>query len=96
MLTLMLAQVLESGDAESAADGWGADRYVAWQNGGQTCVRLSIDMDTPEKVAEMGQALADLGHGHPGRHRARGRALHRDPLRLSSAPKSRRGASRGP
>jgi hypothetical protein len=66
MLTLMLAQVLESGEAESAADGWGADRYVVWQNGGQTCVRLSIDMDTPEKVAEMGQALADWATDTPG------------------------------
>jgi hypothetical protein len=66
MLTLMLAQVLESGDAESAADGWGADRYVAWQNGGQTCVRLSIDMDTPDKVAEMGQALAAWATDTPG------------------------------
>jgi hypothetical protein len=66
MLSLMLAQVLDPGDAESAADGWGADRYVAWQNGGQTCVRLSIDMDTPEKAAEMGQALADWATDTPG------------------------------
>jgi hypothetical protein len=66
MITLMLAQVLESGDAESAADGWGGDRYVAWQNGGQTCVRLAIDMDNPEKVAEMGQALADWATDTPG------------------------------
>lgn len=66
MLSLMLAQVIDSGDAESAADGWGADRYVVWQNGGQTCVRLSVDMDTPEKVAEMGQALADWAAGTPG------------------------------
>jgi hypothetical protein len=66
MLTMMLAQVLDSGDAESAADGWGADRYVAWQNGGQTCVRLSIIMDTPDKVTEMGQALADWAKDTPG------------------------------
>ncbi len=66
MITLMLAQVLESGDAESAADAWGADRYVAWQNGGQTCVRLAISMDTPEKTAEMGQALADWAQNTPG------------------------------
>lgn len=66
MLSLMLAQVIESGDAESAADGWGADRYVVWQNGGQNCVRLSVDMDTPEKVAEMGQALAAWAADTPG------------------------------
>ena len=66
MLSLMLAQVLDPGDAESAADAWGADRYVAWQNGGQTCVRLAITMDTPEKAAEMGAALADWAQNTPG------------------------------
>ena len=66
MLSLMLAQVLEPGEAESAADGWGADRYVAWQNGGQTCVRLAITMDNPEKTAEMAQALADWAIDTPG------------------------------
>ena len=66
MLTLMLAQVLEGGDAESAADAWGADRYVVWQNGGQTCVRLAVTMDTPEKAAELGQALADWAQNTPG------------------------------
>jgi hypothetical protein len=66
MISLMLAQVLDPGDAESAADGWGADRYVAWQNGGQTCVRLSIDMDTPDKVTEMGTALANWAKDTPG------------------------------
>ena len=66
MLSLMLAQVLDPGDAESAADAWGADRYVAWQNGGQTCVRLAITMDTPEKAAELGAALADWAQNTPG------------------------------
>jgi hypothetical protein len=66
MLSLMLAQVLDPGDAESAADGWGADRYVAWQNGGQTCVRLAITMDTPEKATELGTALADWAKDTPG------------------------------
>jgi len=66
MLSLMLAQVLDPGDAESAADGWGADRYVAWQNGGQTCVRLAITMDSPDKVTEMGQALTDWAKDTPG------------------------------
>jgi hypothetical protein len=66
VLTMMLAQVLDSGDAESAADGWGADRYVAWQNGAQTCVRLSIAMDSPDKTTEMGQALAEWAQNTPG------------------------------
>lgn len=66
MISLMLAQVLDPGDAESAADGWGADRYVTWLNGGQTCVRLAITMDTPEKAAELGQALTDWAQNTPG------------------------------
>ena len=66
MISLMLAQVLDPGDAESAADGWGADRYVTWQNGGQTCVRLAITMDTPEKATELGQALTDWAADTPG------------------------------
>ena len=66
MISLMLAQVLDSGAAESAADGWGADRYVAWMNGAQTCVRLAITMDTPDKMTEMGQALANWAKSTPG------------------------------
>jgi hypothetical protein len=66
MISLMLAQVLDPGEAESAADGWGADRYVTWQNGGQTCVRLAITMDTPEKATELGQALTDWAADTPG------------------------------
>ncbi len=66
MISLMLAQVLDPGDAESAADGWGADRYVAWQNGGQTCVRLAISTDTPDKAAELGAALTDWAQNTPG------------------------------
>jgi hypothetical protein len=66
MISLMLAQVLDPNQAEAAADGWGADRYVAWQNGGQTCVRLSIDMDSADKVKTMGQTLADWAKGTPG------------------------------
>jgi len=66
MISLMLAQVLDPGQAETVADGWGADRYVAWMNGNQTCVRLAIDMDTPDKLTAMGQALADWAKGTPG------------------------------
>jgi hypothetical protein len=66
LLSLMLAQVIDPGQAETAADGWGADRYVTWQNGGQTCVRLSIDMDTPAQLTAMGQALTDWAKGTPG------------------------------
>ena len=66
MISLMLAQVLDPNQAETVADGWGADRYVVWQNGGQTCVRLSVDMDSPDKVTAMGQALGDWAKNTPG------------------------------
>ena len=66
LISLMLAQVIDPGQAETAADGWGTDRYVTWKNGSQTCVRLSVDMDTPDKLAAMGQALADWAKGTPG------------------------------
>jgi hypothetical protein len=65
-LSLMLAEVLEAGYAEGAADGWGGDRYVAWQNGGQTCVRLAVDMDNADENAELAEALADWAAERPG------------------------------
>jgi hypothetical protein len=65
-IMLMLAQVLQPSDAEAASDGWGADRFVAWQNGAQTCVRLAIDMDTPDRITAMGQALAAWAKDTPG------------------------------
>ncbi len=65
-LSLMLAEVLEAGYAEGAADGWGGDSYVAWQNGAQTCVRLTIDMDNADENAELGEALADWAAERPG------------------------------
>jgi hypothetical protein len=58
LLSLMLAQVLAPGDAEAASDNWGADRYVAWQSGTDTCVRLTLSMDTPAATSLMGKALA--------------------------------------
>ncbi|MGH9002622.1 MAG: hypothetical protein ACRDYV_05785, partial [Acidimicrobiia bacterium] len=65
-LSLMLAEVLEAGYAEGAADGWGGDSFVAWQNGAQTCVRLAIDMDNADENLEMSEALADWAAERPG------------------------------
>lgn len=65
-LSLMLAEVLEAGYAEGAADGWGGDSFVAWQNGTQTCVRLAIDMDNADDNAELGEALVDWAAERPG------------------------------
>lgn len=65
-LSLMLAEVLEGGYAEAAADGWGGDRYVAWEQGGQTCVRLVVDMDNAEENGELAEGLADWASDTPG------------------------------
>jgi hypothetical protein len=65
-LSLMLAEVLEAGYAEGAADGWGGDSYVAWENGGQTCVRLAVDMDSAEENTELSEALVDWAAERPG------------------------------
>lgn len=66
LLSLMFAEALEAGYAEAAADGWGGDRYVAWENGGQTCVRVSVAMDNPTESAEFSEGLADWASEHPG------------------------------
>ncbi|MDQ3947125.1 MAG: hypothetical protein M3357_18590, partial [Actinomycetota bacterium] len=65
-LSLMLAEVLEAGYAEGAADGWGGDSFVAWQNGAQTCVRMAVDMDNAEENAELAEALADWASERSG------------------------------
>jgi hypothetical protein len=65
-LSLMLAEVLDADYAEGAADGWGGDRYVAWQNGPNTCVRLVVDMDNPDENAELADGLADWALDRPG------------------------------
>jgi hypothetical protein len=65
-LALMLAQSVDGATAEAAADGWGGDRYVAWRNGNQTCVRATVLMDTPEHTAELSQALTQWATANPG------------------------------
>ena len=40
-----------------AADGWGGDRYVAWDEGDKTCVRVDVVMDTPRDADELRAAL---------------------------------------
>jgi hypothetical protein len=65
-LSMMLAQVLDAGYAEGAADGWGGDQFVVWQNGNQTCARLSIVMDTPDDNTDMSDALNDWAADRPG------------------------------
>ena len=49
------------------ADGWGGDRFVAWTNAGQTCVRSHIRGDNPDELDEYAEALEMWASGHAGR-----------------------------
>lgn len=56
---LGLLLVLAGGGAsgQAAARGWGGDRYVAWRDGDDTCVRTTVSMDTLQDDAELRKAL---------------------------------------
>lgn len=52
-LTLTLQDVIDVNTAAVAADGWGGDSYVAWDEADRTCVRMAFAMDTPSDLAEL-------------------------------------------
>lgn len=56
-LFLMLDARLSRSRAGAAAQGWGGDRYVAWKDGGGTCMRFTMAMDSPRDVDELRSAL---------------------------------------
>ena len=64
VLLLILNSTGRSG--EVAAEGWGGDRYIAWRDGDDTCVRINIAMDSPQDDAELRQALDRLARGREG------------------------------
>ena len=45
--------------------GWGADRYVQWDEGERTCVRGNILGDTPEDTAEWADRLGEWAADQP-------------------------------
>jgi hypothetical protein len=55
------------GDPDPAVDGWGGDRYVAWDDldGRGTCLRAAIVGDTPEDTAELADALREWADDAP-------------------------------
>jgi len=65
---LVLLLILnESGvSGEQAAAGWGGDRYVAWRDGDETCVRIVVAMDTPRDGLELRRALDRLADERDG------------------------------
>lgn len=64
---ILLLVLNESGvSGQRAAAGWGADRYVAWRDGDDTCFRVNIAMDTPQDDGELRQALQRLDDERDG------------------------------
>lgn len=55
-LLLFLREAVGDG-AREASQGWGGDRYVAWVDGGRTCVRANVAMDTPDDARRLRRAL---------------------------------------
>jgi hypothetical protein len=65
-LGLLLVLNASGVSGRDAAAGWGGDRYVAWRDGDDTCVRVRIAMDTPQDTAELRAALARLRAARKG------------------------------
>ncbi|MBV8959310.1 MAG: hypothetical protein JO087_11105 [Actinobacteria bacterium] len=51
--------------AARASDGWGGDRYVAWDSGDKTCLRANFVMDTPSDTDQLVSALKDWASRQP-------------------------------
>ena len=65
VLYLTLADVLDGDAASQAADGWGGDSYVAWDEGpSRTCVRMAFAMDTPNDLRELDDAWRQWARAH--------------------------------
>jgi hypothetical protein len=60
------AKRLTSAQVAAAAAGWGGDQYVAWQRGGDTCVRDTFVMDTRADTNELVNALHIYASLRPG------------------------------
>ena len=56
-LQLMLAEIIGFDPARQAAEGWGGDWYVAWEDGETTCVRAEFVGDTATDTSEIADAL---------------------------------------
>lgn len=66
-LLLMLDRSVDHNVAVRAADGWGGDSYVAWNDArGRTCVRTNLVMDTPRDTTELIAALGAWATRNPG------------------------------
>lgn len=65
-LVLLLVLNAAGTSGRTAAEGWGGDRYIAWEDGEDTCVRVTIATDSPQDDAELRQALDRLARSREG------------------------------
>lgn len=56
-LLLVLETALRGNELRRAAAGWAGDRYVAWEDGDEVCVRGTVQMETAKDDAELRRAL---------------------------------------
>lgn len=65
-LFFMLAERVPLKDALAAADGWGGDRYVAYDRDGTACVQIAFAGDTDEDADRIFSTLTAWGKAAPG------------------------------
>lgn len=63
-LFVTLERFIDADVASRAADGWGGDRYVVWDDGGRSCVRMAYAMDSPADLAELDAAWRQWAPRH--------------------------------
>lgn len=63
-LFLTLGQFLDGDAADRAAEGWGGDRYVAWDQDDRTCVRMAYATDTAGDLSELDVAWRQWAELH--------------------------------
>ena len=66
MLELVGAESVDHDRAAAAAAGWGGDHYVTWAEGGRTCVRWNVVMDTDRDTDELLLVLRSWAEDHAG------------------------------
>jgi hypothetical protein len=62
---VMLGTEVDNGVARTAAAGWGGDRYVAWDTGDKTCLRVAWTMDSAKDLDELRDALTRWASKQP-------------------------------
>jgi hypothetical protein len=55
-----------NGQSQTITAGWSGDRYVAWDQGSQSCVRDRFQMSSQTATAALIGALAKFAADHPG------------------------------